>query len=293
MEIEAYLAEKAQVVNDSLRRLMPGEGEYPKSLHSAMVYSLFAGGKRIRPVLVLAAAEALGETSEAALNTAAAFECIHTYSLIHDDLPAMDDDDLRRGKPTCHKKFGEAAAILAGDGLLTWAFEITARSDFVNPQVLKRVILELTRGAGTFGMISGQMVDIETEGKEIGFPELEHIHIHKTGALILAAVRCGGIIGGADKDELEALTKYGESVGLAFQIADDILDVEGSEEALGKEVGADAKRGKNTYPSHIGLDESKARARELVERAIGALSPFGERAEPLKGIAEFVVRRSC
>ncbi|MBI5642509.1 MAG: polyprenyl synthetase family protein [Deltaproteobacteria bacterium] len=291
MDLKKYLAEKAALVNNGLKSLLAKEDEYPQSLHKAMHYSLFAGGKRIRPVLVLAASEAVGGSIEHALNAACAFECIHTYSLIHDDLPAIDNDDLRRGRPTCHKVFGEAAAILSGDALLTAAFEILAATPGVDRGLIVKAILELSKASGSTGMIGGQMVDIESEGKDISFPALEYIHIHKTGELILAAVRCGAVLGGADDGKLKLISRYGKSIGLAFQIADDILDVEGSTEVTGKPVGGDQKKGKATYPSLIGLEESKKRARELVELAIESLKGFDAKADPLREIARYIAVR--
>ncbi|MEE9614909.1 MAG: farnesyl diphosphate synthase [Thermodesulfobacteriota bacterium] len=297
MDLERYLSARVERVNTALGGFLPGEGDYPHTVHKAVRYSLFAGGKRLRPVLVLASAGAVagkdkGEVREkAALNTACAFECIHTYSLIHDDLPALDDDELRRGRPTCHKVFGEAAAILAGDALLTSAFGIIAASKGVERKSLVRVVGELARAAGSTGMIGGQMVDLESEDKEIEFAELEYIHIHKTGKLILAAVRCGAILGGGTAAKLESLTRYGEAVGLAFQIADDILDVEGTREELGKNTGEDAKKKKATYPALMGLDASRERAGELVARALVAIEGFDEGAEPLRAIARYIVER--
>lgn len=291
MDIRKYLAEKAEIVNGGLKHLLVKEDEYPSSLHKAMHYSLFAGGKRIRPVLVLAAAEAVGGDPSVALHAACAFECVHTYSLIHDDLPAIDNDDLRRGRPTCHKAFGEATAILAGDALLTAAFDLVARTPAKDSSRVARVIQELARAAGSTGMIGGQMVDIESEGKEISFPVLEYIHIHKTGELILASVRSGAILGGADAMALEKIARYGKSVGLAFQIADDILDVEGATEVTGKPVGGDEKKGKATYPALMGLEESKKRARELVDMAVAALDGFDSKADPLREIAGFIAAR--
>ncbi|MBI5902758.1 MAG: polyprenyl synthetase family protein [Deltaproteobacteria bacterium] len=292
MDLERYLAEKTELVNRGLKDLLAGQDEYPRSLHNAMHYSLFAGGKRLRPVLALASCEAVGGRTEDALNAACAFECVHTYSLIHDDLPAIDNDDLRRGRPTCHKAFGEAAAILAGDALLTAAFEIMARTPLDDRERVLRAILDLSRAAGSTGMIGGQMVDIESEGKEVPFPALEYIHIRKTGALILSAVRCGAILGGADEEKLKGLTRYGEAVGLAFQIADDILDVEGSAEALGKATGGDEKKGKATYPALLGLVESKKRAKELVDRALSAIDGFDGSADPLRAVARYIVARN-
>jgi geranylgeranyl diphosphate synthase type II len=291
LDLQAYLSGKTELVNKGLKELLHGEEEYPQNLHRAMHYSLFAGGKRVRPALVLASAESVGGSAAEALNTACAFECIHTYSLIHDDLPAIDNDDMRRGRPTCHKAFGEAAAILAGDALLTAAFELVAATKTTDPAKVIKVIAELSKASGSVGMIGGQMVDIESEGAEVPFPVLEYIHIHKTGELILAAVRCGAIMGGASQKELEALSRYGKSIGLAFQIADDILDVEGSAAEMGKNTGGDEKKGKATYPALIGLDESRKRAEELVAIALKSLEGFDEKAGPLRAIASYIVER--
>lgn len=291
MDLDRYLAEKTEVINTALKALLVREDEYPRSLHRAVHYSLFAGGKRLRPVLVLASAEAVGGNVKYALNTACAIECIHTYSLIHDDLPAIDNDDVRRGSPTCHKEFGEAMAILAGDALLTAAFEMIAMTPSARHEDVLKVIGEVARAAGSTGMIGGQVVDIESEGGSVPFPVLEYIHIHKTGEMIMAAVRCGGILGGAAERDLAGLTRYARAIGLAFQIADDILDVEGASVLMGKNTGADELRGKATYPSHIGLEESKNRARELVDIGIEALSALDGKADPLREIARFIVSR--
>ncbi len=303
MDLDRYLAEKTEVINTALKDLLVREDEYPRSLHRAVHYSLFAGGKRLRPVLVLASTEAVGGSVKDALNTACAIECIHTYSLIHDDLPAIDNDDVRRGSPTCHKEFGEAMAILAGDALLTAAFEMIAGTNSARQagsvrqagsarhEDLLKVLCEVARAAGSTGMIGGQVVDIESEGGLVPFPVLEYIHIHKTGEMIMAAVRCGGILGGCTDHDLDGLTRYARAIGLAFQIADDILDVEGTGVLMGKNTGADELRGKATYPSHIGLEESKNRANELVEIGIEALSGFDELADPLREIARFIVSR--
>jgi len=291
LDLKKYIAEKAEFVNRGLEKLLSKEDEYPQTLHRAMRYSLFAGGKRLRPVLVLAAAEAVGGKVDDALNTACAFECIHTYSLIHDDLPAIDNDDLRRGRPTCHKVFGEATAILAGDALLTAAFGMIGESRVQDKGLVLKALLEVSRAAGSTGMIGGQVIDIESEGKDIPFPVLEYIHIHKTGELILAAIRCGAILGGAGEKALKSLTRYGEAVGLAFQIADDILDVEGTAEELGKTPGVDEKKGKATYPALIGIVESKKRAEELSDIAIQALEDFDKKADPLRSIAKYIVAR--
>ncbi|TAN63985.1 polyprenyl synthetase family protein [bacterium] len=289
--LEKYLADRNSVINQRLGELLVKKDEFPKSLHRAMHYSLFAGGKRLRPVLALAACEAVGGPIEAVLNTACAIECIHTYSLIHDDLPALDNDDLRRGRPTCHKAFGEATAILAGDALLTAAFELMAKTDGVDRGAVLMAIVEVARAAGSTGMIGGQAVDIESEGKDVPFPVLEYIHIHKTGDLILASIKAGAILGGASSVQLESLVKYGRAVGLAFQIADDILDVEGSPAELGKAVGGDEKKGKATYPAFVGVNESKKRANELVDMAVDALSGLGDKAEPLRAVARYITAR--
>ncbi len=291
-DLSAYLRDKKAAIDRALDGLVPPEGGHAAMLHEAMRYSLFAGGKRLRPVLTLAAVEAVGGETSVAMNTACAMECIHTYSLIHDDLPALDNDDLRRGRPTCHRQYGEAMAILAGDALLTLAFDIIARTEGASPEAMVRVVAEVARGAGADGMIGGQVVDIESEGKEISFPELEYIHTHKTGRLIRAALRSGAILGGAADDELEAISEYAGAVGLAFQILDDILDVEGSSETMGKPVGGDAKKGKATYPSLIGLSESKEMAAELIKTATAALKGFDEKAEPLRAIAEYIIARN-
>lgn len=258
-----------------------------------MRYSVFAGGKRIRPILAIASAEIFGKSAEDVMNIACAVECIHTYSLIHDDLPAIDNDDLRRGMPTCHKMFGEAMAILAGDALLTKAFQIASQPSAISrkPSALIKAIQEIATAAGSTGMVGGQVVDIESEGKEVVFPILEYIHIHKTGKLILASCRGGAIMANAEDRGLDAITKYGEAVGLAFQIADDILDVEGNMEDIGKNIGGDAKKGKVTYPAILGVDESRKRARELVDIAIKSLKDFDEKAEPLRAIARYIVER--
>ncbi len=290
-DLSAYLGDKKVAIDRALDGLVPPRDGHASVLHEAMRYSLFAGGKRLRPVLTLAAVEALGGDTALAMNTACALECIHTYSLIHDDLPALDNDDIRRGRPTCHRQYGEAMAILAGDGLLTLAFHIIVATTGARPEAIVRVVAEVAHGAGAEGMIGGQVVDIESEGKEISFPELEYIHTHKTGRLIRAAIRSGAILGDATPDELASLTEYAEAVGLAFQILDDILDVEGSSETMGKPVGGDAKKGKATYPALIGLEESREMGTELIETAIRALKKFDEKAEPLRAIAGYIISR--
>ncbi|MBI5875968.1 MAG: polyprenyl synthetase family protein [Deltaproteobacteria bacterium] len=298
MDLKNYLKDREEIVNKALDSLLPGEDEFPQRLHKAMRYSVFAGGKRIRPILAVASAEVFGKTAEDVINIACAIELIHTYSLIHDDLPAIDNDDLRRGMPTNHKVFGEAIALLAGDALLTMAFQIMSRqvgravpANYRWAEPTLQVIQEIASAAGSIGMVGGQVVDIESEGKEVAFPVLEYIHIHKTGELILASCRAGAIMANAGDKGLEAITKYGEAIGLAFQIADDILDVEGNKEEAGKNIGGDAKKGKATYPSVLGVDESRKRAKELVDIAIASLKGFDEKAEPLRAIARYIVER--
>jgi len=294
LDLKKYLQEKEDIVNKALDTLLPKEDEFPQRLHKAMRYSVFAGGKRIRPILAIAAAEVFGKTAANVINIACAIELIHTYSLIHDDLPAIDNDDLRRGLPTNHKVFGEAIALLAGDALLTKAFQIMSQPSAVSGQqsaLILKSIHEIAKAAGSTGMVGGQVVDIESEGKEVAFPVLEYIHIHKTGELILASVKAGAILAGAENKELETITRYGEAIGLAFQIADDIIDVEGNKEDVGKNIGGDAKKGKVTYPSILGVDESRKRARELVDMAITSLKDFDEKAEPLREIARYIVER--
>ena len=298
-DLKEYLKQKKGLVDGFLDKAAPKADIMPASLHRSMRYSLEAGGKRVRPVLALAAAEAvLGERAAdrpGLMAAACSLEFIHTYSLVHDDLPAMDDDDFRRGKPTNHKVFGEAVAILAGDALLTHAFEILASLAFtggMDPEAKLAIITELAQASGSMGMVGGQVVDIESEGQaDVDFATLEYIHTHKTGALIRASVRVGAIAAGASPEQLEALTRYGTDVGLAFQIADDILDITGTMEEIGKDVGSDVARGKKTYPAFVGLEESRLRAQELSGAAVRALEVFGPSALPLKEIAEYIVSR--
>jgi geranylgeranyl diphosphate synthase type II len=290
------------IVDSALERYFPNspEGERElkpsNSLYKAIRHSLLDGGKRIRPILSIASFEAVGGKGDDILPFACALEMIHTYSLIHDDLPAMDNDDYRRGKPTCHKMFGEAIGILAGDGLLTEAFQLmTSRSSWAplpnDKALILDVVHEIAQAAGISGMVGGQVADIESEGKEVDLPLLQYIHTHKTGAMILASIRVGARLGGADGETLRAFTRYGERIGLAFQITDDILNVEGKAIALGKSTGTDLSRGKATYPSLLGLDESKRRATELVQLAVESLDPYGPGAEPLREIARFIIAR--
>ncbi len=293
--LKEYLRERQQLVDEALARWVPAEDEVPSQVHRAMRYSLFAGGKRLRPILVLASAEAIGGKAEQALPMACAFELIHTYSLIHDDLPAMDDDDLRRGKPTSHKVFGEAIAILAGDALLTEAFLLAGRPDLmkeVPPGRRIRALCRLARAAGSQGMVGGQTMDILCQGGDVDAPALEYIHTHKTGALIAASVAVGAILAGAAARQLRAMTSYGEKLGLAFQITDDLLDLEGEEGKLGKAVRKDESKGKATYPALFGAAESRVKAERLIEEALASLEPFGRRAEPLREIARFVLKRT-
>jgi geranylgeranyl diphosphate synthase type II len=289
-----YLAEQVQSVDRALDEWVPEESVEPTTIHRAMRYSLFAGGKRIRPVLAIAAAHAVSPFAQGIENAAATLELIHTYSLIHDDLPALDNDDLRRGRPTCHKVFGEAMAILAGDALLTLAFEVLSRLKHISAETKIVLVQELSRAAGTVGgMIGGQVNDIEGERKEPSALLLESIHRAKTGALLRASVRMGAIYAGATDSELAALSEYGEHVGLAFQIIDDVLDVEQTSAALGKTAGKDQAQQKITFPAVYGLERSHIMAEEERQAAHRALSQFGECADRLRQIADFIVLRSA
>lgn len=296
-EIKKYLQEQRLLVEEALRRhMLAAAGDFAAHIET-MRYSLFVGGKRVRPILCLAAGRCVNtapDIDEQLLPAACALECIHTYSLIHDDLPAMDNDDLRRGQLTCHKKFGEAEAILAGDGLLTYAFELLASEQFFGPApaIRLRQIAILAKAAGPLGMVGGQFLDIASEEKQIPFELLQTIHRSKTGALLTAAVQMGAVGGGADEAQLQALTEYGQAVGLAFQIADDLLDVTASTAQLGKTAGHDAEQGKATYPAFFGIEKSRALADEAAERAVAALANFDERAEPLRALAQYIVSRT-
>ena len=291
--VTEYLAKQTEKVNRALERWTPPEDQAPGTIHRAMRYSLFAGGKRIRPALALAACDAVSDCMDGIDDAACALEMIHTYSLIHDDLPALDNDDLRRGRPTCHKVFGEAMAILAGDALLTLAFEVLAQLPEARPERRARIVREVAAAAGTVGgMIGGQVEDLEGEGKQPTAALLHSIHRGKTGALLRASVRLGGIYSGASDLQYEALSIYGEHVGLAFQIVDDILDVEQSSEQLGKTAGKDVAQGKITFPAVYGLAESREMADEQLELALAAVEPFGDRAHWLRELATFIVRRN-
>jgi geranylgeranyl diphosphate synthase type II len=295
MELKAYLKEQCTRIDAALDGFLPKESELPHSIHKAMRYSVFAGGKRVRPILMLAACRAVGGDPERALPAACAMEMIHTYSLIHDDLPAMDDDDFRRGNPTSHKVFGEAIAILAGDALLTEAFKLTSDPRFAgdsDPAGLLAVIHEIASCAGSHGMVGGQVVDMESEGNhEIDLATVQYIHTHKTGALIKASVVAGALLGGAAGQQLAAITRYGEAAGLAFQIADDILDIEGTTEEIGKDAGSDEARGKATYPAVMGVAAAREEALAMMDEALRALEIFGAEADPLREIARYIVQR--
>jgi len=293
MEIKSYLKEKKEIVDSFLKEhFFPPSS--PPVLKEAITYSLFAGGKRIRPILALAAYEACGGDSEEILSFASSIELIHTYSLIHDDLPAMDNDDLRRGNPTNHKVFGEGMAILAGDGLLTEAFFMMSNSlsnKNIKNTALIRAIKELAFASGIHGMVSGQAQDLLSENSEPDKKTLFFIHKHKTAALITASVRAGAILAGSNKVVLNAITRYGENIGLAFQVIDDILDIEGDTDELGKTTGSDVRKKKMTYPAIYGLEPSKKKAEDIVSEAIYAIKDFSDRAEPLRGIAKYLLER--
>jgi geranylgeranyl diphosphate synthase, type II len=291
MNLREYLARQQEVIDAELGRLVPPESALPQTIHRAMRYSLFAGGKRIRPILCIEAARSLGDDSTGVISAACPLELIHTYSLIHDDLPALDNDDYRRGKLTNHKVFGDAMAILAGDSLLTLAFQVLAQLEAPDRRKT-RMIAELSTAAGTVdGMIGGQVADLEGEGQSPTAALLESIHRAKTGALLRASLRLGAIYAGADDAQYDALSRYGEHIGLAFQIVDDILDVEESSEALGKTAGKDAQQQKITFPAVYGLDESRRMAAAQCERAHETLLPFGERAARLHELADHIVKR--
>jgi len=293
MTLAQYLAHQQTRVDETLKRWVPPESAEPESIHKAMRYSLFAGGKRIRPILCMAAAEAVSDSPVGIESAACTLEFIHTYSLIHDDLPALDNDDMRRGMPTCHKVFGEAMAILAGDALLTLAFQVLGQLA-CEPERKVRLVEELAVAAGTVGgMIGGQVNDLEGEHKHPTASLLDAIHRAKTGALLRASLRMGGIYAGADADQLKALSEYGEHVGLAFQIVDDILDVEQPSEALGKTAGKDAQQQKITFPAVYGLERSHHMAEEERVAAHLALRPFDERAGRLRELADYIVRRKA
>jgi geranylgeranyl diphosphate synthase type II len=294
MELKSYLSDRKKMIDEALEGFFPNPEGPAGDVVEAMRYSLFAGGKRLRPILCLAGAAAVGGEERNVLPVACALELIHTYSLIHDDLPVMDDDGLRRGKPTNHKVYGEAIALLAGDGLLTEAFrlmtlfEVPAGKD---PAMIQNVIGLIAQAAGYEGMVGGQVVDIQSEGKEVDLETVQFIHSRKTGALIGVSVTAGALLGGGNEEQVKAIRAYGRQIGLAFQIADDILDIEGDTATLGKAVGGDARMKKITYPSVLGLQRSKHIQLETVEQAIAALEPFNHVADPLRSIATYIIER--
>jgi geranylgeranyl diphosphate synthase type II len=291
MTLPTFFEEDRAAVDAALDRLMPGENTQPPSIHRAMRYSVQAGGKRVRPILCLESARIFSADVTPVLPVACALEFIHTYSLIHDDLPALDNDDLRRGKPTCHKQFNEATAILAGDALLTLAFETLANVP-IEPARRVAILSHVAASAGTVnGMVGGQVADIEAEGRSIAPAELEYIHRSKTAALIRASVVAGAIGGGADDKDVDHLKRFGETIGWAFQVVDDILDVEESSAALGKTAGKDAAQKKATYPSIYGLEKSRLFAKELEARAMAEIKPYGEKASRLRELADMIVHR--
>lgn len=291
MSRPSFFAEDQAVIEAALENLLPAESVPPTTIHQAMRYSVFAGGKRIRPILCYESARIFSQQLDAAATVGCALEFIHTYSLIHDDLPALDNDDLRRGKPTCHKKFGVAMAILAGDGLLTLAFETLSRAN-VAAERRVRIISEIGHAAGTVnGMVGGQVADVEAEGKQVDAAALEYIHRSKTAALIRASVVAGAIAGGAHDEDVARLGRFGEAVGWAFQVIDDLLDVEESSAALGKTAGKDQVQKKATYPSVFGIEKSRAFAHELSQRADRELGCYGERAARLRALAAYLLSR--
>jgi len=280
------------LIEKALDSYLPPEDRYPHIIFRAMRYSVLNGGKRLRPILVLTACQSVGGDISLAIPLACAVEFVHSFSLIHDDLPALDDDDFRRGKPASHKVFGEAVAILAGDALLSLAFETIARTKGVPADAVLEVCRRIAAASGAEGMVTGQVVDIESEGKKIPPETLEFMHTHKTGALIEASVVCGGLIGGANQEQLCSLSHYGKKFGLAFQITDDILDIEGDEAKTGKPVGSDLRKQKSTYPALFGLEASREMAKRAVDEAIESISGFGPEADLLRVLAHLVVDRS-
>lgn len=293
-DLQVFLTSRTKAVNKALDRFLPSEKTRPVTIHKAMRYSLFAGGKRMRPALCLAAAAACGGKESDAMPLACAVECIHTYSLVHDDLPAMDNDDYRRGKLTNHKVFGDGIAVLAGDALLTQAFEIAAQCKGWSRYSHQQIFCELTRAAGSLQLIAGQVADLEGEGKKTSSAQLKYIHERKTSALLCCSVRLGGMSANCTTGQLKALTDFGYNVGLAFQVIDDILDVTQTSEQLGKTAGKDTKAQKATYPSIVGLEKSREIAEELTSKAFAALSRiagFKGKAVALEALAEFLLKR--
>jgi geranylgeranyl diphosphate synthase type II len=291
MLLDQYLAQRSALVDAALGRFLPAATVKPATLHKAMRYSLFAGGKRLRPILALAAAEACGGAIDAALPHACAVECIHTYSLIHDDLPCMDDDDLRRGRPTNHKVFGEGIAVLAGDALLTIAFEILSHAAPTRRYDVTTLVRELATAAGSRWLIAGQVLDLEGEGKATSARDLKFIHQSKTAALLTTSIRLGAMSANASEAKLEALTAFGQALGLAFQVIDDILDVTQTSAKLGKSAGKDVAAQKATYPAVFGLERSRAEARRLTQAARKAVGPLGKDSTPLLALADYLLNR--
>lgn len=295
LDLKTYLRERQQIVEQALEEYLPSDETYPPRIHASMRYSMLAGGKRLRPILVLMAAELCHKPVSEVLFAAAAIEMIHTYSLIHDDLPSMDNDDLRRGKPTNHKVYGEDIAILAGDALLTLAFEVMVdpkHTSNTDPTAILAAIYELAHASGTFGMVGGQVMDMQAEKRPIQPAELDYIHQHKTAKLITAAVKIGAILANATHTDLAAVSTYGEKIGLAFQIVDDLLDIESSTEALGKPAHSDESRQKATYPAFYGIEQSKIMAQQLITEAKQSLSSFGDLAYYFTLLADFIYGRT-
>ncbi len=290
-DLSTWVAKKSKAVDAALDRSMPKASKKPATIHKSMRYSIFAGGKRMRPALLIAAAEACGGAEAAALPFACAVECIHTYSLIHDDLPAMDNDDFRRGKPTNHKVFGDGIAVLAGDALLTQAFEIIAQAVPGKRYSVRDTVMELAVASGSLQLIAGQVADLEGEGKDLSVPDLRYIHERKTSALLTCSVRLGGMSANATPAQLKALTDFGYNVGLAFQVIDDILDVTQTSEKLGKTAGKDVAAQKATYPRLVGLEKSKKIAALLTAKAFDALKPFNGKAVALEALARYLLER--
>ena len=293
-ELKDYLKQRKAVVDGELIRRLPKLPPELSILEEAMAHSLMAGGKRLRPILCMAGAELAGAEAGSVLPTACALEFIHTYSLIHDDLPSMDDDDLRRGVPTCHVKYGEAAALLAGDGLLTEAFDIIADQARTHPaETVLRVSSLIARASGVWGMVGGQVADMRAENlTNLQVKDVEFIHALKTGALITVSLVSGALLGGAGKEELAAIENFGRNIGAAFQIADDLLDIEGDTETLGKPVGSDEAQGKATYPAAVGLEAARGKAKALIDEGLETIKTFGEAAEPLRALAVYIINRS-
>jgi len=290
-DLDRYLRRMSERVDDALEKFLPPESAEPVTIHRAMRYSIFAGGKRLRPILCLAASESVGGPIAVALPPACAVECIHTYSLIHDDLPCMDDDDLRRGKPTNHKVFGEGIAVLAGDALLTEAFALVAKSRPPKRYPVGLLVKELAFAAGSLRLIAGQVQDLEGENNHLSLEEVKRTHLNKTAALITASIRLGAMVGNATHPQLKRLTRYGQDLGLAFQVIDDVLDATSTKEVMGKSVRADTKNHKSTFPTVLGVDQSRQFAADLIADAQAQLRSFGESAEPLRAIASFFLTR--